>query len=59
MDTKTEAKDGHAAWIGVRTRYTAKDGADGVLWWRPRLETRVMRIDHDDKNDLIELNILS
>ena len=58
MDTKSEAKDGRAAWIGVSTRCTAKAGADGVLWWRP-LGTRVMRIDHDDKNDLIELNISS
>lgn len=59
MDTKSEAKDGSAAWIGVRTRYTAKAGADGVLWWRPPLETRMTRIDHDDKNDLIELTISS
>ena len=59
MDTGSKAKDGRAAWIGVSTRCTAKAGADGVLWWRPPLETRVMRIDHDDKNDLIELNISS
>lgn len=28
-----------------------RTGADGVLWWRPHVQTRLMKI--DDENDFI------